>query len=118
MTGVIAFFDSIIFLIHMNDNNWKLKLQNGKIKTQYKHYTIIANGTAKDVDIDFNCVDGNAFMGMKVWASSEEEAADMIKLLGKQIGFTVTGNIEIYNSEPLDPPKENPFGYDIRFTPY
>lgn len=55
---------------------------------------------------------------MKVWASSENEAAELVEVIGKQIGFIVTGNIEIYNSEPLEPPKENPFGYHIRFTPY
>ncbi|XVJ64613.1 MAG: hypothetical protein HEQ40_05900 [Lacibacter sp.] len=104
--------------MHMNENDWKLKLRYGKIKTPYQHFTVIANGTAKDVDIDFNCADGNAFMGMKVWASSENEAAELVEVIGKQIGFTVTGNIEIYNSEPLEPPKENPFGYHIRFTPY
>jgi len=55
-------------------------------------------------------------MGMKTWATSSGESADMIKVIGQQIGFTVTGNIQIYETEPIQPPREKPFGYDIIFT--
>ncbi|HEY6402046.1 MAG TPA: hypothetical protein VI479_11595 [Blastocatellia bacterium] len=36
----------------------------------------------------------------------------------KRIGFTVDGRIEIYVTEPDQPPGEKPHSYDIRFTPY
>ena len=57
-------------------------------------------------------------MSMKTWANTENESADMIKVIGEEIGFQVTGRIEIYKTEPVEPPKEKPFGYDIKFSPY
>jgi len=57
-------------------------------------------------------------MAMKAWASDSDEAANMIQDIGMQVGFTVDGNIEIYETEPTEPPKENPYGYDITFSPY
>ena len=57
-------------------------------------------------------------MAMKTWASSDEESADMIQVIGKQIGFIVTGRIQVYETEPQQPPKDNPYGYDISFTPF
>lgn len=57
-------------------------------------------------------------MGMKVWATDSDEAADMIQVIGENIGFMVTGNIEVYLTESFEPPGENPHGYDIQFTPY
>lgn len=66
----------------------------------------------------FICNPGPAFMGMKVWAASYEEAAKMIQLIGSNIGFTVNGEIQIFDSEPVEPCGENPFGYDIKFTSY
>ena len=57
-------------------------------------------------------------MGMKTWASSEDESADMIQAIGEQIGFTVTGQIQIYETEPMQPPRVDPYGYDIIFTPF
>jgi hypothetical protein len=57
-------------------------------------------------------------MGMKMWAGSTGEAADMMQVIGGQIGFTVTGKIEIFETEPAEPPGENPRGYGINFTPF
>jgi hypothetical protein len=42
----------------------------------------------------------------------------MIRVIGKQIGFAVDGRIEVYVTEPDQPPGEKPHGYDIKFTPY
>jgi hypothetical protein len=39
-------------------------------------------------------------------------------LIANQIGFTVTGDVLVYDTEPKAPPQENPHGYDINFTPY
>jgi hypothetical protein len=57
-------------------------------------------------------------MGMKTWASSADESADMVAAIGRQIGFTVTGRVHVYDTEPSEPPRANPFGYDIHFTPF
>ena len=101
-----------------SEKDWKLKLRYGKLHTPYKHITVIAEGIAGELEDGFDCPPGNAFMSMKTWASSDEEAADMIQVIGNQIGFKVTGNIQLFDTEPNEPPKENPYGYDIKFTPF
>ena len=100
------------------DKDWKLKLRYGKLKTPYQHYTAIAEGVVSEEMEDFSCPPGKAFMGMKTWASSTDESADMIQAIGEQIGFTVTGRIQIYETEPTQPPRDDPYGYDINFTPF
>ncbi len=101
-----------------HETDWKLKLRYGKLTTPYSHYTAIAEGIVGELLEGFNCRPGPAFMGMKTWASSTDESANMISVIGKNIGFTVTGNIQVYDTEPLEPPRERPFGYDIGFTPF
>lgn len=100
------------------DRNWKLKLRYGKLTTPYHHYGIIAEGVVAEVADGFSCPPGSAFMTMKTWASSIDESIDMVSAVGRQIGFTVTGNIQVYEVEPEQPPRSNPYGYDIRFTPF
>ena len=100
------------------DKNWKLKLRYGKLKTPFQHFTLLADGVVGDLMEGFSCRPGSAIMGMKVWASSAAEAFDMIRAIGEQIGFTVTGRIQLYETAPVSPPRETPHGYDIRFTPY
>jgi hypothetical protein len=86
--------------------------------TEFQHYTVLAEGIAGNHGEGFTCPAGNAIMGMKVWASSAEEAGYMVRAIGNQIGFTVTGDIQIYDTEPTQPPRENPRAYDINFTPF
>ena len=101
------------------DRTWKLKLRYGRLKTPYTHYTAIAEGVvAGELTEGFSCPPGPAFMGMRTWASSPEESADMLRAIGRHIGFTVTGRIDIFETEPQEPPRENPHGYDINFTPF
>lgn len=100
------------------DNDWKLKLKFGKIKTNFNHYTVIAEGEVQEIKDGFSCPPGNAMMGMKTWAVDEAQSIDMIKVIGEQIGFIVTGRTYIYDTEPESPPKDKPYGYGINFTPY
>jgi hypothetical protein len=100
------------------NNNWKLKLRYGQLTTPYKHFSVIADGVAGELTDGFQCPPGQAYIGMKVWASSHDEAIDMVQSIGEQIGFTVTGKIEIFTTSPEQPPEENPYGYDIKFSPY
>lgn len=100
------------------EKDWKLKLKYGKLKTSYSHFTVLANGIAGDLKEGFLCRQGKAWMGMKTWATSSEEAADMIRIIGQQIGFEVTGRIEIFETEPEEPPIDKPYGYGINFSPY
>ena len=97
--------------------DWKLKLRYGQLQTPYSHYTVIADGIAEAVPEVFVCPPGRTFIGMKVWADSAGEAENMIRVIGRDIGFVVTGRIYVYASEPLNPPQENPGAYDITFTP-
>ena len=55
---------------------------------------------------------------MKVWASSTDEAIDMAFAIGKEIGFTVSGRIHVYDTEPSSPPSDKPSAYDINFKNY
>ncbi len=100
------------------DKNWKLKLRYGKTQTEYKHFTVLADGIVHDLQEGFECAPGNAWMSMKTWALSTEQSADMISTIGEKIGFECTGTVEVYETEPAQAPKENPYGYDIKFTPY
>jgi hypothetical protein len=100
------------------DPTWKLKLRYGRLKTPYAHYTALAEGVVGELSHGFSCRPGPGWMGMKTWASSPDESADMMRRIGRQIGFTVTGRIEIFETEPAEPPGENPRGYDITFTPF
>jgi hypothetical protein len=100
------------------DGAWKLKLRYGRIETPYSHFTLIAEGVVGELADGFSCRPGKAFMGMKVWASSHDEATDMIRAIGKEIGFELIGRVQIYKSEPAEPPRDNPLGYDINFTPF
>ena len=100
------------------EKDWKLKLRYGKLATPYQHYTAIAEGVVGQLADGFLCRPGSAFMAMKTWASSTAESADMVAVIGRQIGFSVTGKIDVFDTEPSQPPRDTPFGYDIKFTPF
>lgn len=100
------------------EKDWKIKLRNGKLKTPYRHYTAITEGDiAGELGGGFTCRPGSALMAVKAWASSSQQCADMVAAIGKQIGFAVTGRIQIYETEPSQPPEDVPIGYDLNFTP-
>lgn len=101
-----------------SETDWKLKLRYGKLKTDFKHFTVFADGVVGELEEGFECRPGRAWMAMKTWATDANESADMIQVIGRQIGFSVDGEIEVYASEPEQPPGANPHGYEIRFTPY
>ena len=79
---------------------------------------MIADDVVGELKDGFECSQGAAYIGIKIWTSNADESADMIKVIGAQIGFEVTGKIEVFVAEPIEPPGNNPYGYDIQFTPY
>ena len=93
--------------------NWKLKLRYGKLLTPYKHYTAITKGFVKEVS---TYSPGSAFMAIKIWAITYDDAANLIESVARQIDFTITGKIEIFDTEPQEPPKDDAYGYDLGFT--
>ena len=101
-----------------SNRDWKLKLRYGKTKTEFEHFTTIAEGVVVKLSEGFSCRPGKAIFAMKVWASSINEAADMVRAISGQIGFVLTGKIDIYKTEPSAPPGTNPHGYNIQFTPF
>jgi len=101
-----------------DESNWKLKLRYDKETTPFQHFTAIGDGVVAELIEGFECRNGPAIMAIKTWATDADESADMLRNIGEQIGFDATGKIEIYETDPEQPPKEHPFGYDINFTPY
>jgi len=99
-------------------SDWKLKLRYGKLETPYKHFITVSDGRFEEPCSDFDCPAGPAVMTMKVWVSDQGEAFDMTYTFGDQIGFDVSGRIELYETAPEEPPRENPFGYGMIFVPY
>ncbi|WP_261884491.1 hypothetical protein [Vibrio pomeroyi] len=101
-----------------DDSDWKLKVRYERETTPYSHFTVLAEGVCGEMKEGFSCPKGNAIMGIKVWANDIDEPPYMVTSIGNQIGFKVTGEIQIYSTEPEEPPRENPYGYDIQFTPF
>ena len=101
-----------------DQTDWKLKLRYGKLTTNFSHFTILADGIVGELVNGFDCPSGPAWMAMKAWAEHAGEADHMTRLIAGQIGFTVTGKVFVYVTEPEVPPQENPHGYDINFKPY
>ena len=97
---------------------WKRQYQRGALVTPYKHYSVIADGVAGQRTEEFGARPGPAFLGMKVWASSTAEAAHMARLFANRSGFALQGKIEVYVTEPTEPPREKPHADGVKFTPY
>jgi hypothetical protein len=95
------------------DKNWKLKLRYGKLTTIHKHFTAITKGI---VNKESDYSPGNAFMAVKIWAETYDDAAHLVESVANQVEFTITGEIEIFDTEPQEPPKQNAYGYDLGFT--
>jgi hypothetical protein len=104
--------------------DWFLKLKYGKIKTPFHHYTVLLDVFAEKEVTDYNsnvCPEGNAWMGVKVWANDADEAADIACTLARSIGLeinTSNNSIQIFDTKPEMPPQEKPFAYDSNFSPY
>ncbi|NML66583.1 hypothetical protein HHL22_15345 [Hymenobacter sp. RP-2-7] len=93
--------------------NWKLKLRYGKLTTIYQHFTSITEGVvAKESDYAV----GNAFMALKMWVKDDSEAIDLVSSVAKQVGFVIKDKVELFNTDPIQPPQQEPYGYDLKFT--
>lgn len=102
----------------MNLKDWKLKLRYGKISTPYKHFTVLGNCNIGELQETFSCRPGPAYVAIKIWATDTQEAANIFFDLGEQIGFIPFKDVEVYDTEAVQPPRENPYAYDISFSPY
>lgn len=86
--------------------------------TSFQHFTVLGDGTIGDLQDGFEAPPGPGIMAMKVWANDTDEAVHMLTVIGRQIGFDVQGEIQVFETEPDRAPTEHPFGYDITFTAY
>ena len=98
--------------------NWKLLLRYGRLKTPYEHFTVLADVRVLEGDEELGSGVGPAWLSMKVWAASADDAAEFVGAMAPLLGAEVRGRVEAYSSEPAEPPQDEPFAYDPRFTAY
>lgn len=101
-----------------NDKDWKLKLRYGKIRTPYQHFTAIAEGVVVKSDNSLQYPAGPAIITLRTWARDSGQSIELIQSLGNELGYDITGNIQIYETDPERPPKDKPYGYGLNFTPF
>ena len=101
-----------------NDKDWKLKLRYGKIKTPYQHFTAIAQGVVVTSDNSLQCPAGPAMITIRTWATDAAQSAQIIQFFGSELGYEITEDIQIYETDPERPPKDQPYGYGINVTPF
>ena len=101
-----------------SSSDWKLKLRYGKAVTPYQHFSLIGGGMMLDESNKYDCRVGTAVMSAKIWALSETDAADTFQMMGDKVGFYVDQTIEVFKTEPDEPPTDYTYGYDIGFIPY
>ena len=68
-------------------SDWKLELRYGKEHTPFIHFTVLGNGEVFDNTHGFDCPLWPAVMAIKVWAVDTNQAADMLNVIGEQVGF-------------------------------
>lgn len=98
--------------------DWKVQWREGRLKTPYRHFTAMVEGLVVELSMGFTCPPGYAFMVMKAWAASPDDAVDIVQVMSGQIGFTLTRPVYVFESEPALPPQNHPYGYDVDFTPF
>lgn len=98
--------------------DWKLKLRYGKITTPYKHFTLIIPILIENYLQDFDAAPGAAYMGIKIWATDENQAMEIIEDIAEENGFAITGGISIYVTDADRAPEEDPYAYGANFSYY
>ena len=80
--------------------DWKLKLRYGRLKTTFQHFTTLSDGVLREASPESECPAGSAWMSLKVWASSADEAISVTRSMGDRVGFEITGRTLVYDTEP------------------
>jgi len=99
-------------------SDWKLKLRYGKLKTPFTHFTVIADCKVLKPNESLGSYGKQGFFGLKVWAEDVNEAAHMTMLVAKHYDLKVGETSDVFKTDPVQPPGENPSSYDANFTPY
>lgn len=98
--------------------DWKVRLRYGKLHTPYSHFTLLGAGELTNELTWNDCRPGPAILSMKIWASCQDEAFDVFRSVAHQIEFEIDDKIELYDTDPKNPPKVEPYAYDLMFTPF
>jgi hypothetical protein len=98
--------------------NWKLLLRDGRLKTPYEHFAVIADVEVIESNADLGTQVGPAWMGIGLWASPADVDGDLIDTLALGVGAVVRGEWEVYKTEPTEPPQDMPYAYDPSLIAY
>ena len=82
----------------------------------FKHFSLVAGGDTMDGHSIPDGRVGPAVICMKVWASSVEQAVDVVCEVGNHIGFKIEENVEVFRSKATQSAGDDPFAYDVRVT--
>ena len=114
----IAVLLGLFSLTLLASEDWKALYEAGKLNTPYKHFSAIADGVAGPLAVQYGGKPGSSWLGMRLWAASADEATQMFRVFAEQAGFAVKGKIEVYDTQPAEPPRDAPHFYGVKFTPY
>jgi hypothetical protein len=98
--------------------NWKLLLRYGRLKTPYEHFAVVADVQVIESDAELGSQVGPAWLAIAVWARSADAAADLVRAIAPEMGAEVRGRVYVYESPPVEPPRDDPFAYGPRFKAY
>ena len=99
-------------------SDWKLKLRYGKLETPFSHFATVTKGAFDEAFPEYGCPAGDAVMGLKVWAANADEAALVSRAFGQSLGFSASGDTEVYDVPPDEPPKQKAHVYHWTFHPF
>jgi hypothetical protein len=77
-----------------------------------------ADGHVVEVSDELETELGPAWLAIKVWARDTDDAAALVEAIAPELGFEIRGRVEIYTTEPVEPPRDVPYGYDPVFGSY
>ena len=99
--------------------DWKLKLRYGRLETAFQPFTVIVEVVAETPSEQNPDVLGPAFMGFSCWAEDTDQAADMARFFARTFGCSLPehSKIEIFETDPKEPPRARPHGYAFNWTP-
>ena len=85
--------------------------------SEFKHFSLVAGGDTMEGHAVPDGRVGPSVMSLKVWASSVEEAVEVIISIGNEVGFKIEQNVEVFRSKATQMARDETFAYDVRVLP-
>ena len=85
--------------------------------SEFKHFSLVAGGDTMEGHAVPDGRVGPSVMSLKVWASSVEEAVEVIISIGNEVGFKIEQNVEVFRSKATQMARDETFAYDVRVVP-